>query len=67
MDFSSFIGKAGGSGSGSKGATKATNELTAALEAQKKIIADIDMDEVRYFEKEFLPAYYLTLDEHTKR
>lgn len=38
MDFSSFIGKAGGSGSGSKGATKATNELTAALEAQKKAL-----------------------------
>ncbi|MGN0530160.1 MAG: 5'-deoxynucleotidase [Eubacterium sp.] len=42
-------------------------EFEKALEAQKKIIADIDMDEVRYFEKEFLPAYYLTLDEHTKR
>lgn len=42
-------------------------EFVKALEAQKQIIADIDMDEVRYFEKEFLPAYYLTLDEHTKR
>ena len=42
-------------------------EFEKALEAQKKIISDIDMDEVRYFEKEFLPAYYLTLDEHTKR
>lgn len=42
-------------------------EFEKALEAQKQIIADIDMDEVRYFEKEFLPAYYLTLDEHTKR
>lgn len=38
MDFSSFIGKAGGSGSGSKGATKATDELTAALETQKKAL-----------------------------
>ena len=26
-----------------------------------------DMPEVEYFKKEFLPAYYLTLDEHTKR
>lgn len=42
-------------------------EFEKALEAQKQIISDIDMDEVRYFEKEFLPAYYLTLDEHTKR
>ena len=42
-------------------------EFEKALETQKNIIEGIDMEEVRYFRKEFLPAYYLTLDEHTKR
>lgn len=42
-------------------------EFEKALEAQKKIIEQIDMDEVKYFSREFLPAYYLTLDEHTKQ
>ena len=41
-------------------------EFDRALEAQKKIIDEIDMPEVEYFKNEFLPAYYLTLDEHTK-
>lgn len=42
-------------------------EFEKALEAQEKLIDDIDMPEVQYFKKEFLPAYYLTLDEHTKQ
>ncbi len=33
---------------------------------QIKIVDEIDMDEVKYFKTEFLPAYSLTLDEHTK-
>ncbi len=41
-------------------------EFEKALDAQEKIIDGIDMPEVEYFKKEFLPAYYLTLDEHTK-
>lgn len=41
-------------------------EFEIAKEKQKKIVDEIDMDEVRYFTKEFLPAYSLTLDEHTK-
>lgn len=41
-------------------------EFDRALEAQKRIIDEIDMPEVEYFKTEFLPAYYLTLDEHTK-
>ena len=42
-------------------------EFEKALEAQEKLIEEIDMPEVKYFKKEFLPAYYLTLDEHTKQ
>lgn len=41
-------------------------EFEKALEAQEKLIDEIQLDEVKYFKKEFLPAYYLTLDEHTK-
>ncbi len=41
-------------------------EFETAREKQIKIVDEIDMDEVRYFTKEFLPAYSLTLDEHTK-
>lgn len=41
-------------------------EFEKALEAQKKIIDEMDMPEVKYFTEEFLPAYSLTLDEHTK-
>ena len=41
-------------------------EFETAKESQIKIVDEIDMDEVRYFTKEFLPAYSLTLDEHTK-
>ena len=41
-------------------------EFEIAKEKQIKIVDEIDMDEVRYFKKEFLPAYSLTLDEHTK-
>lgn len=42
-------------------------EFEKALEAQEKLVDNIDMPEVEYFKKEFLPAYYLTLDEHTKQ
>lgn len=42
-------------------------EFEKALNAQEKLIDEINMPEVDYFKKEFLPAYYLTLDEHTKR
>lgn len=41
-------------------------EFETAREKQIKIVDEIDMDEVRYFTEEFLPAYSLTLDEHTK-
>ena len=41
-------------------------EFEIALESQKRIVKKIDMPEVEYFRKEFLPAYELTLDEHTK-
>lgn len=41
-------------------------EFEKALEAQKKKIEQIDLDEVKYFSENFLGAYYLTLDEHTK-
>lgn len=41
-------------------------EFETAKERQIKIVDEIDMDEVRYFKSEFLPAYSLTLDEHTK-
>lgn len=41
-------------------------EFETAREKQIKTVDEIDMDEVRYFTKEFLPAYSLTLDEHTK-
>lgn len=41
-------------------------EFEKALEAQQTKIDEIDLDEVRYFKEHFLPAYYLTLDEHTK-
>lgn len=41
-------------------------EFKKALEAQEKLIDEIPLEEVKYFKNEFLPAYYLTLDEHTK-
>lgn len=41
-------------------------EFSKALEAQEKLIDDIKLDEVKYFRENFLNAYYLTLDEHTK-
>ena len=41
-------------------------EFSIALKSQQKIVDEIDMPEVDYFRKEFLPAYNLTLDEHTK-
>lgn len=41
-------------------------EFEKALEAQEKLIEEIPLEEVKYFKKEFLEAYYLTLDEHTK-
>lgn len=41
-------------------------EFEKALEAQQKIIDNINLEEVKYFNENFLPSYYLTLDEHTK-
>ena len=41
-------------------------EFEKALEVQQKKIDSIELDEVKYFRKHFLSAYYLTLDEHTK-
>lgn len=41
-------------------------EFEKALEAQQAKIDAIELDEVKYFREKFLPAYYLTLDEHTK-
>lgn len=41
-------------------------EFEQALKAQEQKIADIDLPEVKYFSAQFLPSYYLTLDEHTK-
>ncbi len=41
-------------------------EFETARKRQIKIVNEIDMDEVKYFKTEFLPAYSLTLDEHTK-
>lgn len=41
-------------------------EFEKALETQQIKIDEIDLEEVRYFKEHFLPAYYLTLDEHTK-
>lgn len=42
-------------------------EFEKALKAQEKLIEEIPLEEVKYFKKEFLDAYYLTLDEHTKQ
>ena len=41
-------------------------EFEIALKAQEEKINSIDLPEVKYFKEHFLPAYYLTLDEHTK-
>lgn len=41
-------------------------EFDLALKAQEKKIEEIGLPEVKYFSDYFLPAYYLTLDEHTK-
>ncbi len=41
-------------------------EFEIALKAQEKKIDEINLPEVEFFCKNFLPAYYLTLDEHTK-
>ena len=41
-------------------------EFDIALSAQEQKIAEIELDEVKYFVENFLPAFYLTLDEHTK-
>ena len=41
-------------------------EFVTALSAQENKINAIDLPEVKYFSEHFLPAYYLTLDEHTK-
>lgn len=41
-------------------------EFEKALDAQEKMINEITIPEVQYFKENFLPAYRLTLDEHTK-
>lgn len=41
-------------------------EFEMALRAQEEKVAAMDLPEVVYFRETFLPAYYLTLDEHTK-
>ena len=41
-------------------------EFEIALKAQEKKIEEIALPEVKFFCKNFLPAYYQTLDEHTK-
>lgn len=41
-------------------------EFETALSAQENKINAIDLPEVKYFSEHFLPAYYLTLDEHIK-
>ncbi|MCM1114029.1 MAG: 5'-deoxynucleotidase [Clostridium sp.] len=41
-------------------------EFEIALKSQEKKINSIEIPEVKYFTEHFLPAYYLTLDEHTK-
>lgn len=41
-------------------------EFEKAMETQQAKIDEISLDEVKYFKEHFLPAYYLTLDEHTK-
>lgn len=41
-------------------------EFEIALKSQEKKIAEIDLQEVKYFSEHFMKAYYLTLDEHTK-
>ena len=41
-------------------------EFEIALKAQEEKIDAIDLPEVKFFKEHFLPAYYLTLDEHTK-
>ena len=39
------------------------DEFRKAKETIQKSIDDMDMDEARVFEKEFLPSFYLVLDE----
>ena len=41
-------------------------EFEIALKAQEEKIDAINLPEVKFFKEHFLPAYYLTLDEHTK-
>ena len=41
-------------------------EFEIALKSQEKKIDEINLPEVKFFCEHFLPAYYLTLDEHTK-
>jgi 5'-deoxynucleotidase len=41
-------------------------EFEIALKAQEEKIDAINLPEVEFFKEHFLPAYYLTLDEHTK-
>lgn len=42
-------------------------EFEKALKIQQDIVDGINMPEVEYFKSEFLPSFYLTLDEHTKQ
>lgn len=41
-------------------------EFIKAREAQERLIDEITLPEVKYFRENYLDAYYLTLDEHTK-
>lgn len=41
-------------------------EFEIALKSQEEKIKAIDLPEVKYFAENFIKAYYLTLDEHTK-
>ncbi len=41
-------------------------EFEIALKSQEEKIKKIDLPEVKFFCENFLPAYYKTLDEHTK-
>lgn len=41
-------------------------EFEIALKSQEEKIKEINLPEVKYFADNFMKAYYLTLDEHTK-
>ncbi|MBQ7740424.1 MAG: 5'-deoxynucleotidase [Eubacterium sp.] len=41
-------------------------EFEIALKSQEEKIKEINLEEVKFFNENFLKSYYLTLDEHTK-